>query len=138
MGTRADFYVGRGEDAEWLGSIAVDGYPSSVPASIRGAASEAAYRRAVAAFLDSRDDASTVHDGWPWPWSDSRTTDYAYALDDNVVWASYFGHEWFDAAKREPPSVQEGEKVAVFPDMTKRAQPAPAGSARSGVILFKA
>jgi hypothetical protein len=28
MGTRADFYVGRGKDAEWLGSVAFDGYPS--------------------------------------------------------------------------------------------------------------
>jgi hypothetical protein len=27
MGTRADFYVGRGETAEWLGSIAWDGNP---------------------------------------------------------------------------------------------------------------
>jgi hypothetical protein len=30
MGTRADFYVGRGPDAEWLGSVAMDGYPSGV------------------------------------------------------------------------------------------------------------
>lgn len=27
MGTRADFYVGRGKDAEWIGSVAFDGYP---------------------------------------------------------------------------------------------------------------
>jgi hypothetical protein len=27
MSSRADFYVGRGEDAIWLGSIALDGYP---------------------------------------------------------------------------------------------------------------
>ena len=27
MGTRADFYVGRGEKAEWVGSIAMDGVP---------------------------------------------------------------------------------------------------------------
>jgi len=26
MGTRADFYVGMGKDAEWLGSVAWDGY----------------------------------------------------------------------------------------------------------------
>jgi hypothetical protein len=30
MGTRADFYVGRGGQAEWLGSIAWDGYPSGI------------------------------------------------------------------------------------------------------------
>ena len=26
MGTRADFYIGSGKDAEWLGSVAFDGY----------------------------------------------------------------------------------------------------------------
>lgn len=30
MGTRADFYVGRGEQAEWLGSIAWDGNPGAI------------------------------------------------------------------------------------------------------------
>lgn len=32
MTTRADFYVGVGPQAEWLGSIASDGYPSGVSA----------------------------------------------------------------------------------------------------------
>ncbi len=27
MGTRADFYTGRGQTAQWLGSIAWGGYP---------------------------------------------------------------------------------------------------------------
>lgn len=31
MGTRADFYVGRGTEAEWIGSIALDGYPDGIP-----------------------------------------------------------------------------------------------------------
>jgi hypothetical protein len=30
MGTRADFYIGRGTEAEWLGSVAWDGYPGGV------------------------------------------------------------------------------------------------------------
>jgi hypothetical protein len=28
MGTRADFYIGRGKRALWLGSVAFDGYPA--------------------------------------------------------------------------------------------------------------
>jgi hypothetical protein len=31
MGTRADFYIGRGESAEWVGSVAWDGQPSGMP-----------------------------------------------------------------------------------------------------------
>ena len=34
MGTRADFYIGRGATAEWIGSIAWDGYPDGIPAPI--------------------------------------------------------------------------------------------------------
>ena len=30
MDERADFYVGRGEDAEWLGSITWNGYPKAL------------------------------------------------------------------------------------------------------------
>lgn len=30
MSTRADFYVGRGAEAEWIGSISWDGYPDGV------------------------------------------------------------------------------------------------------------
>lgn len=30
MGTRADFYVGTGANAEWLGSIAYDGHPDTI------------------------------------------------------------------------------------------------------------
>ena len=30
MGTRADLYIGRGTDAEWIGSVAWDGYPSGL------------------------------------------------------------------------------------------------------------
>lgn len=33
MGTRADFYIGRGENAEWLGSIAWDGDPWPTPSN---------------------------------------------------------------------------------------------------------
>ncbi len=34
MGTRADFYVGLGEQAEWLGSVAWDGNPDNDVAAI--------------------------------------------------------------------------------------------------------
>ena len=88
MGTRADFYIGRGKDAEWLGSTAWDGYPEGAmeeEAWFR-ASSKMAYKAAVLNMLDSRDDATKPEDGWPWPWEDSGMTDYAYAFDDGQVW----------------------------------------------------
>ena len=47
MGTRADFYIGRGAEAEWLGSIAWDGYPGGIDAGIKEATDDAVYRQAI-------------------------------------------------------------------------------------------
>jgi hypothetical protein len=131
MGTRADFYIGRGKDAEWLGSIAWDGYPDGLTADsdkcaedlnkveLLAATDGAGFRDALTSFLATRDDATYPNQGWPWPWNDSRTTDYAYAFDGGKVWASSFGGEWFDPLLPEPED-DEGEKVAVFPNMKQR------------------
>ena len=135
MGTRADFYVGRGEQAEWLGSIAWDGYPNGNPAPITAMTSEESYRGRVEEVLQKcADHATRPADGWPWPWKDSRTTDYAYAFDDGKVWASNCGHEWFVAFGPEPE--EDTPKSAVFPDMSAR-QRVVLGK-RSGLITFSA
>ena len=88
MGTRADFYVGRGENAEWLGSIAWDGHPCSIAEGVLAATTEAAFRSELAAFGDHRDDWTEPALGWPWPWDTSHTTDYAYAFDGHV-WGNH-------------------------------------------------
>lgn len=133
MGTRADFYVGRGENAEWLGSIAWDGYPSGIPAKLLAAKDEKTYRRLVSSFLKDRDDRSLPADGWPWPWDTSSTTDYAYAFDKGHVRASCFGHSWFNPRRPEPQ--KETPKDAVFPDMSKLKR-RPTFGAHSGVLLI--
>lgn len=133
MGTRADFYVGRGESAEWLGSIAFDGYPDGlVKTSILQASTEAAFREAVKQEISTRDDGTKPEDGWPWPWQDSRTTDFAYAFDGGKVLSSCFGHEWEDPLAPEPEGDDgtgelRGPKTAVFPDMSARENVAAPG-----------
>lgn len=135
MGTRADFYVGRGKQAEWLGSIAWDGHPESVAEGVRAAKTEADYRAGVSAFLAGRDDATLPEQGWPWPWDDSHTTDYAYAFDSGAVWGSCFGYAWF-AADLPEPEEDGDEKVAVFPDMSERKNVATPDGKRSGVMVM--
>jgi hypothetical protein len=136
MGTRADFYVGRGVEAEWLGSIAWDGYPAGVDDAVHLSDNEEEYRRNVAAFL-TREDATLPEYGWPWPWDDSATTDYAYAFDAGRVYASSSGHEWFAVdtlAENYGEPDDRGGKVASFPDMKERKN-VTLGK-RSGVIVF--
>lgn len=131
MGTRADFYVGRGESAEWLGSVAMDGYPSGIPKAVKDAVSEADYRSAVAAFLAETDHATTPDLGWPWPWENSHTTDYAYAFD-GAMYGSCFGHAWFPV--NEEPEEHGDSKPTTFPDMSARQ--ATTFGKRSGIIII--
>lgn len=133
MGTRADFYVGRGEEAEWLGSIAWDGNPNGIEGNVLKAQAEEIYREAVSTFLGSRDDATLPEHGWPWPWDDSNTTDYAYALDHGTVYASSFGYPWFVATEQEP-DMEESAKGQTFPNMKERKN-VTFGS-RSGIMVI--
>ena len=140
MGTRADFYLGRGAGAIWLGSIAWDGYPSGIPNAVKEARTAENWDRAVAEFLSTREDATFPAAGWPWPWPDSRTTDYAYAWaggpDGGRVYASHFGLPWFVATEEEP-EFEDDAGTVVFPQMDS-ARMAPPGSLRSGILLVSA
>lgn len=103
MGTRADFYVGRGARAEWLGSIAWDGYPEGIDHGILTAETEDAFRERVSQFLTREDATLPERDGWPWPWETSYLTDYVYAFDGGVFICN-FDRPWqtlaeYDAAE---------------------------------------
>lgn len=63
MGTRADFYVGRGEAAEWLGSIAMDGYPDGHPEGCMAANTEEKYRTEVECILGAVEHATRPDEG---------------------------------------------------------------------------
>lgn len=148
MGTRADFYVGRGRAAEWLGSIPYDGYPDGIDAAVLKSKTEAAYRKNVAAFLADPDNNATLPAmGWPWPWDDSNTSDYAYAFDGGKVWGNGFGHGWFDATKPEPHVSNEcsddcaaphmaDARPTEFPNMKERK--AVTMGKRSGLLVLTA
>lgn len=117
MGTRADFYIGRGETAEWLGSIGYDGYPSGIPSDILHAPSADSYRAAVQEYLKEEEAGTLPEQGWPWPWEDSRTTDYAYSYAMGRVWVCAFGHAWYDPHQEKPEGYYESPQTTVFPNM---------------------
>ncbi len=136
MGTRADFYVGRGGDAEWLGSVAFDGGPFDMPDALIRSTSESMFRREMSKFLSNRDDATFPEMGWPWPWDDSTTTDFAYAFENasttmvvGKVWA--FSVAWFDPLRPEPATKIRSHDD-IFPDMSERKN--VARGKRSGLI----
>lgn len=144
MGTRADFYIGKGKDAEWLGSIAWDGH--DVDAQILECTSPEAFRHAVESFLKERDDATWPKDGWPWPWETSGTTDCSYWHFDGQTWeASHYPHEYFIRRSEQAPDEDEDpdgyrawlekhERIPEMPNM-KHRQNVTLGK-RSGVMVI--
>ena len=98
MGTRADFYVGVGKDAKWMGSVAWDGYEwdEQPECPLMSATTEAAFLSALKDIAKERDDWTSAEQGWPWPWKTSNTTDYVYALDGGKVVANPDVADWPD------------------------------------------
>lgn len=139
MATRADFYVGKGKDAEWLGSITHEGYPDGIEREVLMASTEAEFREKVEEFLRPRRDATWPKDGWPWPWVDSGTTDYSYAWDAKKqrVDGTAFGYGWWPATQEPEDEEDDPATKVAFPNMEGRMNVAPAGSHRSGVILLR-
>jgi len=105
--TKADFYVGTGLDARWIGSIRADGYPDGViPAKIFLQVNKIMFEEMVLDLLREKKQAKWAAiadegDPWPWLWIDSQITDYTYMFDEKLekVIASQGGREFFDPIK---------------------------------------
>ena len=136
MGTRADFYVGLGKDAEWTGSIAWDGHDDTLrkeseSARIFTATTEQDWREAVSQFLAPRENATAVEQGWPWPWNASTTTDCAYCFNGERTHVFYFGRPVIDGDSEEQA---EARPEAEFPDMSARKK--VTFGKRSGLLIL--
>lgn len=142
MGTRADFYVGKNEQAEWLGSIAWDGYREGIEDAILQATTEDSFRSAVTEFLKCEEDATLPEMGWPWPWNDSRTSDCSYWFFDGQTWDAHGNRVVVYCPCREPiPDSEDlyekwlaGRDPIRFPDMSKRKKVTL--GPRSGLIVI--
>ncbi len=154
MGTRADFYVGRGKQAEWLGSIAWDG--SEIPEEVWASKTERQYRNRIKKFLSSRDDGTFPERGWPWPWKDSHLTDCTYAFDKGRVWhTKYLGDDEYEGPPPKHPkcevcghdmndgwTTRYGKNLPLdsprpeYPDMSGRQR--VTFGARSGIVVIGA
>ena len=127
MGTRADFYTGKGRDANWLGSVGMDGHPETISEQLsltlefQSIASEADWTESVAAVFDAHEEHTLPEMGWPWPWDDSNTTDYAYTYEAGKVWVSCFGRLWvtlqWALEEEDAWDAMEGGQLD-FPDMS--------------------
>ena len=130
MGTRVDFYIGKGADAEWIGSVGNDGYrpikgqAPGVGYALINAKSERAFRSAVTRLFNKFSDHVPAKMGWPWPWDDSGTTDCSYWFFDGKVWDVHCKFEpcgpvWVPCDEPEPEGdVGTKYEKVVYPNMS--------------------
>lgn len=100
--TKADFYIGTGIAANWIGSIFSDGYVHGIPLDILICTNPTLFEELVVEFIQSREGViKTNGDKWPWLWPDSRMTDYSYLYIDDLskVVTSQYGGIMFDPIK---------------------------------------
>lgn len=157
MGTRADFYKNTDGVDGWLGSTAWDGYPEGIVPHVEetevsfggreinktgewpegegllDAKTESEFIERVERFFQYRDDVSLPADGWPWPWEDSGTTDYAYVWTEHGVRVYSFGSPP-QTYEDEEPNPHGHDDVRSFPDMSEVQKVTFGG--RSGVIIL--
>lgn len=113
MGTRADFYVDEDEKLtkeDWVGSIAWDGYPEGIDKEVLEAKTKEEFLKALKKFVEGRNDFTKPEEGWPWPWEDSGTTDYAYIFDGKKVHWDSRNYPDMSSIKR----VQMGKKSGLI------------------------
>jgi len=148
MGTRCDFWVqikpGMMKVKDWRGSLAWDGYPRGIEHERVGFPNftritrTADFLEAINVTLAKRDDFTHIHMGYPWPWTDSHLTDFSYVFNEpeHRVDVYFFGKLIPpEHVLDEPIFNPEGEKVPIFPDMT-RVQNVTMGR-RSGLIIVQ-
>jgi hypothetical protein len=134
MGTRADFYIGNGEKAKWLGSIGWDGSPSNIPPSIKLATKPKQFEDEVISFIKISQ-GTLPEMGWPWPWNNSSTTDYSYLFIDNKVYISWFGQNAYPAMLYDNFEEDKENYLDVsFPDMSSLKN-VTFDSKRSGLMI---
>ncbi len=129
MSSYTDFYLGRGEDADWIGSLQGECYPDNFLAvtPLRGALTatgENTFRAAVAEAFgiweDERLGRAYHRDlGWPWPWYSSHNSSWIIAFDpgDDAVFVTVGGGVSWHRIDPHHPQFPEGDDPLGPPDI---------------------
>lgn len=146
MGTRADYYIkSKNNKLKWIGSTGWDGYPEGMELSLLRSNSLEVFQSEFKKHIETRDDFTSPKDGWPWPWDDSRTTDYAYIFDVNEgkVSVSCFNSGLFDPLKYRKCKdngkyklINNAINKIIFPNMKVKRNAISLDSKKSGLIVI--
>ncbi len=136
MALRGDFYLGRGKQSVWLGSISHEVASHDLAHYFEGVTSELEFREALAnVFLKYGEIKAAM--GWPWPWGTSAGTGLVGAFDDGHVWVCDYNRTWqsLSGTACTESSPNAGLTVAVFPDMASQEEATAEGRLRRGLRI---
>jgi hypothetical protein len=123
MATKADFYVGDGASAVWIGSIAGNGTPNCIPGRLLASPFAATWKKYAEKFISEHKSGRLPKDGWPWEHNTSACTDYVYSFVDNEVKVAVLGLGWMNPFN---DLHKENCAVLTFPNMSNlRIAPPP-------------
>lgn len=110
MGSRADFYIGI-KEPKWIGSINQDGHPWHIPCKLLVQINATMYEEITVEFLMARAGYIESHgDEWPWPWEDSRMTDYSYFFSKS--YSCVYAYSATDKIMFHPLRIMQGEDIS--------------------------
>lgn len=109
MGTRADFYIGIREP-KWIGSLYKDADPWNVPCKILIQKNVIMYEETVIEYLMMKQGAvESSGSFWPWPWEDSKLTDYSYFFANQS--GSVYAYSMREKIMFYPLLIMQGEDL---------------------------
>jgi len=109
MGTRADFYIGI-KEPKWIGSLYKDGHPWNIPCKLLIQTNATMYEELVVDFLAMRSGViESVGHFWPWPWEDSRMTDYSYFFANQP--GGVYAYSMAEKIMFNPLKIMQGEDL---------------------------
>lgn len=85
MGTRCDFYLGRGLQAKYLGSVGHDAFADEMAVVFADITTEEQFTERLKEVFSQYGEIA-AHHGWPWPWPSSVLTDTVVAFDEGRAW----------------------------------------------------
>lgn len=120
MSSKADFYIGMGPSAEWLGSVHRCGELWALSTNILIQSSRVMYEELVTEYIELCKGIVAEHVcQWPWPWDDSRMTEYTYIFlpTRNKVYMSVMGEMLVDPIRLlKGEDLQTANSMLGYPD----------------------
>lgn len=105
----ADFYVGSGRNADWIGSVKKNGDIWHIPPELLLQVNRIMFEEMVIDFIKENDGIVANHIcEWPWDWTDSRMTEntYLFLPEYERVYMSILGEDLID-----PVKIIQGESI---------------------------